>query len=210
MTTIAYVIDNKPTYALEGSVFVAGSAFQFIRDNLEIVRTLSDEEFTQSDSNGVLFIPSLTGLGAPYWNSYCKGAIFGLTRATTKKDIAIATIEGVALLNYDVLEAMKKDTNLKIQSVSVDGGASLNSNLMQFQSNIIQNNIYTLSTSEATSLGAFYLVGLAKGLFKDFDDIKKLYKKNKIYKPKLLTTDIDDKICTWHKAIESLLYFSKK
>lgn len=210
LTTIAYVIDNKPTYALEGSVFVAGSAFQFIRDNLEIVRTLSDEEFTQSDSNGVLFIPSLTGLGAPYWNSYCKGAIFGLTRATTKKDIAIATIEGVALLNYDVLEAMKKDTNLKIQSVSADGGASLNSHLMQFQSNIIQNNIYTLSTSEATSLGAFYLVGLAKGLFKVFDDIKKLNKKNKVYKPKLLTTDIDDKICNWHKAIESLLYFSKK
>ena len=183
LTTIGYSINGKIAYALEGSVFVAGSAFQFIRDNLEIVRNLSDEEFESQTSNGVVFVPALTGLGAPYWNSNTKGAIFGLTRATKKSDIAWATIEGVAYLNNDVLKSMLEDTAIDLNGISVDGGASLNKYLMQTQANVMNSSIKTISTSEATSLGIFYLVGLNKGLFKNLDQIYNMYKCINEYKP---------------------------
>ncbi len=207
LTTIAYAIDNKICYALEGSVFVAGSAFQFIRDNLDIVRDLSDAEFKQNSSNGVVFVPALTGLGAPYWNAECHGAIFGLTRGTTKQDIAWATIEGVSFLNKDVLSVMLADSPVGLQEISVDGGASLNSKLMQFQSDIMQSKIMTISISEATSLGVFYLVGLNKGLFKNMKEVKKLYKSIHTYVPCEFSKDLEEKQNRWTSAINACISF---
>ena len=207
LTTIAYSINGKVSYALEGSVFVAGSAFQFIRDNLEIVKSLDDEEFTQKSSNGVIFVPALTGLGAPYWNSSSKGAIFGLTRATTKSDIAIATIDGVALLNNDVLQTMKDDTGIQFSTISVDGGASLNPYLMQKESDYTQNKITTISTSEATSLGAYYLVALNNGIIKSLDDIERLYKPIHTYSPKMNKKEVEEIKRKWKKAVYASMEF---
>ncbi len=206
LSTIAYAIDDEICYALEGSVFVAGSAFQFIRDNLELVKDLSDSEFAVENSNGVVFIPALTGLGAPYWNSECKGAIFGLTRGTSKENIAWATIEGVAYLNKDVMISMLEDTKLELKDISVDGGASLNSKLMQVQADVMYSQIKTISTSEATSLGVFYLVGLNKGLFNNLMDIKKHYKNSKLYVPKI-NKDEKEKYDRWKKAVNACMEF---
>ncbi len=205
LTTIGYVINGETKYALEGSVFVAGSAFQFIRDNLEIVKSYSNYEFEPKSSNGVIFIPALTGLGAPYWCPNCKGAILGLTRGTKKSDIAWATVEGVAYLNNDVLDVMLKDTNIKLDGISVDGGASLNANLMQTQSNIMNSRIRTISTSEVTSLGIFYLVGLNKGLFKNLDEISKLYRSINEYNPD--GTDYTLGYEKYKKAIKAVMEF---
>lgn len=204
LTTIGYKINGEIAYALEGSVFVAGSAFAFIRDNLEIVKSLYDDEFAQMNSNGVVFVPALTGLGAPYWNSSSKGAIFGLTRATKKSDIAWATIEGVAYLNNDVLDVMLRDTHLDLSGISVDGGASLNKYLMQEQANIMQSKIKTISTSEATSLGIFYLVGLNKGLFKNIDEVDKCYKATNEYLPQKYD---NDKYLRWKRAIKACMEY---
>lgn len=206
LTTIAYVIDGIPCYALEGSVFVAGSAFAFIRDNLELVRSLSDHEFSSRTANGVVFVPALTGLGAPYWNAECRGAILGLTRATTKSDIAWATIEGVGFLNKDVLDSMLEDTRIVLKDISVDGGASLNARLMQFQSDSMGSRIKTISTSEATSLGVFYLVGLNQGLFPSLSAVKKLYKTAKIYTP-TQDASLKDKEKQWKRAIKACMEF---
>lgn len=208
LSTIAYVIDGKPCYALEGSVFVAGGAFAFIRDNLELVKNLSDESFSTLDSNGVVFVPALTGLAAPYWNSDCRGAMLGLTRSTSKENIAWATIEGVSFLNKDVIDAMLKDTNLDLKKISVDGGASLNSRLMQNQANVIDKTIDAISTSEATSLGVFYLVGLNRGVFQDLEEIKKLYKVSKSYTP-VRNTTLKEKEEQWKKAIHACICFSE-
>lgn len=207
LTTIAYSINGKVSYALEGSVFVAGSAFQFIRDNLEIVKSLDDEEFIQKSSNGVVFVPALTGLGAPYWNSSSKGAIFGLTRATTKSDIAIATIDGVALLNNDVLQTMKDDTGIEFSNISVDGGASLNPYLMQKESDYTQNKITTISTSEATSLGAYYLVALNNGLINSLEDIERLYKPIHTYSPKMSKKEVEEIKRKWKRAVYASMEF---
>ncbi len=206
LTTIGYKIGNNLAYALEGSVFIAGAAFKFIRDNLELVKTLSDSEFESCKSNGTIFVPALTGLGAPYWLSEARGAFLGLTRATTKSDLAFATILGVAYLNYDVFNVMERDLGSKIKSVSADGGASLNKILMQTQSDLFGCVINSLSISEATSLGVYYLVGLNKGLFESLDDIKSHYKLKRSYKPLDNKYEIDhDK---WHLAIKAVEVFS--
>ncbi|MGM9971464.1 MAG: FGGY family carbohydrate kinase [Anaeroplasmataceae bacterium] len=205
LTTIGYSIDGNIAYALEGSVFVAGSAFQFIKENLEIIKSFDDEEFNNLNSNGVVFVPALTGLGAPYWDSEVKGAIFGLTRSTTKAQIARATIEGVAHLNKDVLDSMIEDTNITLDSISVDGGASKNKYLMQYEANIMAHPIKTLSTSEATSLGVFYLVGINRGLFKNLEDIKKLYKAVNIYEVEDI--NLEEKQKVWKNALNACRMF---
>lgn len=210
ITTLAYVIDDRPCYALEGSVFVAGSAFAFIRDNLELVKNLSDTEFVPNPSAETVFVPALTGLGAPYWNSSCRGALFGLTRATSKEDIAWATIEGVGFLNKDVLCAMLSDTDIELKDISVDGGASLNTKLMQFQADILQKRIRAISVSEATALGVFYLVGLNKGLFRNLEDVKKLYRVGKTYYPKAYSEALKWKEGKWKRAVYACIAFSEE
>ena len=206
LTTIGYKIGDNLAYALEGSVFVAGAAFKFIRDNLEIVKNLNDKEFSSLKSNGVIFVPALTGLGAPYWQSEARGAFLGLTRATSKRDLAFATILGVAYLNYDVFRIMEADISAKIKNVSADGGASLNSILMQTQSDLFGCTLNTLSVSEATSLGVYYLVGLNKKMFKSLDDIKSHYKLKKTYKPTNTIYEIDYN--KWLKAINAVEAFA--
>lgn len=210
LTTLAYVIDGRPCYALEGSVFVAGSAFAFIRDNLELVKSLSDTEFTPNPSAEIVFVPALTGLGAPYWNSGCRGAVFGLTRATTKEELAWATVEGVGFLNKDVLCAMLSDTDIELKDVSVDGGASLNAKLMQFQADILQKRIRTISVSEATALGVFYLVGMNKGLFRNMEDVRRLYRVGKTYNPKGDNEALRLKEIKWKKAVRACIAFSEE
>ena len=207
LTTIGYKIKGKLAYALEGSVFIAGAAFKFIRDNLEIVKKLDDSEFSSLTSNGVIFVPALTGLGAPYWQSEARGAFLGLTRASTKSDLAFATILGVAYLNYDVFKIMESDINSNIKSVSADGGASLNKILMQTEANLFKSTINTLSISEATSLGVYYLVGLNKGLFKSLDEIKSHYKLRRTYKPIDTKYEIDYE--KWQRAIRAVEVFSE-
>ncbi len=208
LSTIAYAIDDKISYALEGSVFVAGSAFQFIRDNLDLVKDFSDEIF-EKNNDGVYFVPALTGLGAPYWQTGAKGSIFGLTRSTTKENIVRATLEGVAFLNYDVYKSMKEDSHIEIKEISVDGGASKNTNLMQFEADIMDVSIKTISTSEATALGCFYLVGLNTKVFNNLDEIKMLHKYIKIYHPNQKRDEFNRKYQKWKKAVEATLLFSK-
>jgi len=207
LTTIGYKIKGNLAYALEGSVFIAGAAFKFIRDNLEIVKKLDDIEFSSLTSNGVIFVPALTGLGAPYWQSEARGAFLGLTRASTKSDLAFATILGVAYLNYDVFKIMESDINSNIKSVSADGGASLNKILMQTEANLFKSTINTLSISEATSLGVYYLVGLNKGLFKSLDEIKSHYKLRRTYNPNDIKYEIDYE--KWQRAIKAVEVFSE-
>lgn len=207
LTTIAFSVDGRVNYALEGSVFVAGSAFQFIRDNLDLIKDYNDEVFNTAN-NGVYFVPALTGLGAPYWKTDAKGAIFGLTRGTRKEDIVRATLEGVAFLNYDVFKAMKDDSGIDIREISVDGGASRNANLMQFESDIMNVNIKTISTSEATALGAYYLVGLRTGLFKDFSDVKRFHKYIKVYNPNINRPLFEKRYQKWKKALAATLSFT--
>lgn len=208
LSTIAYGIDGKITYALEGSVFVAGSAFQFVRDNLELVRDFEDNIF-ESNNNGVYFVPALTGLGAPYWKTNAKGAIYGINRSTTKESIVRATLEGVAFLNYDVYKAMREDSKLPIAEISVDGGASKNINLMQFEADIMDVDIKTISTSEATALGCFYLVGLNNKIFNNLEEIKALHKYIKLYKPNRDRSHFDRKYKKWKKALAATLMFSE-
>lgn len=207
LTTIAYGIDGNISYAIEGSVFVAGSAFQFVRDNLELVRNLDQENF-DAKNNGVYFVPALTGLGAPYWATDARGTIFGLSRATTKSDIVRATLEGVAFLNYDVFKAIEEDSNLIINEVSVDGGASKNEALMQFEADIMNAKIKTISTSEATALGCYYMVGLSVKLFEDLDSIKKLHRYIKEYNPALEKTILEEKYKKWKKAVKATIEFA--
>ncbi len=208
LTTVAYKIGDTVAYALEGSVFCAGAAFKYIRDNLEIVKSFDDENFMPTDSNGVIFVPSLTGLGAPYWSSEAKGAILGMTRGTSKHDIAFATILGVAYLNYDVLLSMKDDTKIDVDLISVDGGASTNSILMQAESDITKTNISAISTSEATSLGICYLVSLNKGIVKSFEEIKERYKRTKLYKPK--DTNYSVSYDKWKKACRLVMEYDEE
>ena len=207
ITTIAYKIKNEVCYALEGSVFVAGAAFKFIKDNLNIIKSLDDNEFNNYKSNGCIFVPALTGLGAPYWNSEARGAILGLNRATTKKDIAFATILGVSYLNYDVFRVMEADTNKRIKLISADGGASLNNILMQVQSDICGCKLNSIS-AEAPSLGVYYLVGLNKGLFNNLDDVKSQYKLKKSYEPSDNLYEIDYE--KWKMAVKAVEVFSSE
>lgn len=206
LTTIAYAIDGKVTYAIEGSVFMAGGAVSFIRDNLKLIDEVYDTSFTAKQSNGVCFVPALTGLAAPYWDSNLRGAIFGLSRGTTKEEIALATLEAIACSIKDIIDGIGED-GIKYKSISVDGGLSLNKRLMQIQSNMLDCQIKTINTSEATALGIFYLVGLNTGLFKDLKETKRLYKNIRLYSPE--DSEYSKKLYNrWQKAIKAIKLFS--
>jgi glycerol kinase len=174
VTTIACGLDGKITYALEGSVFVAGSAIQWLRDQMQFFpRSSMSEEYADhaSKNSGVIMVPAFTGLGAPYWDENCRGALFGLTRGTTREDITKATLDSLAYQTRDVLEAMEQDSGRRITSLKVDGGASANDYLMQFQSDLLQCEINRPKVVETTALGAAHLAGLAVGFWKDLDDL---------------------------------------
>ncbi|AZI38452.1 glycerol kinase [Epilithonimonas vandammei] len=204
LTTIGWKINGKVNYALEGSVFVGGAAIQWLRDGAKIIRTSPDVNNLAAlvpDTEGVYFVPALTGLGAPYWDPYARGAIVGITRGTTDAHIARATLEGIAYQVYDVVKAMEADADVESVELRVDGGASASDLLMQFQSDIFGFRIARPKTLETTALGAAYLAGLAVGYWKDVEEIKKQWIVEKEFEPKMEMEKVDELLKGWHKAV---------
>lgn len=206
VTTIAASCDKNghPEYALEGSVFVGGAVVQWVRDQMRFIVDATDSEYFATkvkDNGGVYMVPAFTGLGAPYWDMYARGTLFGITRGTTRNHIVRAALESVAYQVSDVIEAMKSDTGLKIKSLKVDGGASKNNFLMQFQADIAALKTIRGKTNETTALGVFYLAGLAVGMFKSTDEIRKLEEKDKIFYPKMEEENRQKYLRKWHKAV---------
>ena len=186
LTTVAWKIGDTVNYALEGSIFVAGSVVQWLRDGLGIIRTSKDVEKLATsvpDNGGVYFVPALTGLGAPHWDQYAKGSIYGITRGTTAGHIARAALEGVAFQTMDIVRAMEKDAGCPLKELKVDGGASKNNMMMQFQADILGTTVTRPKVTETTALGAAYLAGLAVGYWESIDHIKSQWMVDKEFQP---------------------------
>lgn len=186
LTTIAWKIGDTVNYALEGSIFVGGSVVQWLRDGLGIIKSSSEIEslaMTVPDNGGVYFVPALTGLGAPYWDQYAKGTICGLTRGTTAAHIARAALEGIAFETMDIVNAMEHDAGIKLAELKVDGGASRNNLMMQFQADILGTKVIRPKVTETTTMGACYLAGLATGYWDSLDDIKRQWNADKVFEP---------------------------
>jgi len=211
LTTIAWGIEGKVTYALEGSVFIAGAAIQWLRDGLKLIDSAQDSEFFAmkvADTAGVYVVPAFSGLGAPYWDMYARGAIFGLTRGTTKAHLIRATIESLAYQTYDVLQAMEKDAGLHLKALKVDGGAAANNLLMQFQADIVQTEVERPAVIETTALGAAYLAGLAVGFYSK-NDILTNRKLDAIFSPKMKLDKRANLLKGWKKAIKRTMEWEK-
>lgn len=213
VTTIAWGLEEgKVDYALEGSIFVAGSAIQWLRDELRIVDTSPDTEYMATrvkDTDGCYVVPAFTGLGAPYWDPYARGTIVGLTRGTSKYHIIRATLESLAYLTNDVLQAMALDSGKPLQELKVDGGASANNFLMQFQADMIQTKVERPVTLETTALGAAYLAGLAVGYWKDLDEIRENRKVDRIFTAEISKDERDKKDRNWQRAVERSFGWAK-
>ncbi|MCN73048.1 glycerol kinase [Listeria monocytogenes] len=210
LTTLAWGIDGKVEYALEGSIFVAGSAIQWLRDGLRMVRQSSDSENYASrieSSDGVYVVPAFVGLGAPYWDSDVRGAVFGLTRGTEKEQFIRATLESLAYQTRDVLYAMEQDSGISLKTLRVDGGASANNFLMQFQSDILGVPVERPENKETTVLGAAFLAGLAVGVWKDKNEIKKHWKLDKRFEVEMKDEQREDLYGGWHKAVKAAQAF---
>ena len=186
LTTVAWKIGDEVNYALEGSIFVAGSVVQWLRDGLGIIRSSSEIEalvMTVPDNGGVYFVPALTGLGAPYWDQYAKGCIYGITRGTTAAHIARAALEGIAFQTMDIVGAMEKDAGVRLTELKVDGGASRNNLLMQFQADILGAKVVRPAVTETTAMGACYLAGLATGFWSSLDEIRRQWSSDAVFNP---------------------------
>lgn len=208
LTTIAWKIGNKTTYALEGSIYVGGSVVQWLRDGLGLIQSSSEiEKLAQSvpDSGGVYFVPALTGLAAPYWDPYARGTIVGITRGTTSAHIARAALDGIAFQTYDIAKAMSKDMNAPLVELKVDGGASRNNLLMQYQADLLGINVIRPRITETTALGVAYLAGLAVGFWKDIDEVKKQWHEERIFVPTTDTDAIESAKKGWENAINRTL-----
>ena len=205
LTTIAWGIDGKVSYALEGSVFIAGAAIQWLRDELRLVYDSPQSEYYANkieDTDGVVVVPAFTGLGAPYWDMYARGGIFGLTRGTKREHLVRATLESLAYQSKDVIEAMQEDAKIPLAYLRVDGGASANNFLMQFQADMLNTEVHRPRTLEITSLGAAYLAGLAVGYWKDLDEISEDFSIDRTFKPQMSQEKRDKNYKYWKKAIE--------
>mgnify|MGYP001099382444 FL=1 len=204
LTTIAASTGNKPEYALEGSVFVAGAAIQWLRDELQLIRTASESEqcaLQVSDTNGMYVVPAFTGLGAPHWDQYARGAVVGLTRGCNRNHFIRATLEAIAYQTYDVLKAMEADSGILLKSLKVDGGACANRFLMQFQADILNTKVYKPECIETTALGAAYLAGLAVGFWKDKDEIKRNWDIAEEFLPQMTEEKKETLVKGWRKAV---------
>lgn len=213
LTTIAWGIDNKVEYALEGSVFIAGAAIQWLRDELRMIdHAAHTETYANSvpDSNGVYIVPAFTGLGAPYWDQYARGTILGLTRGVKKEHFIRATLESLAYQTYDVLMAMQEDSGISLKALKVDGGACANNFLMQFQSDILGSKVDRPEVIETTALGAAYLAGLAVGYWKDQEDISTNWALSKSFTPKMESFKREFLLKGWHKAIKCTREWAKE
>ena len=208
LTTIAWKIGDKVNYALEGSIFVAGSVVQWLRDGLGIIRSSSEvEELAASvpDNGGVYFVPALTGLGAPYWDQYAKGCLYGISRGTTAAHIARAALEGIAFQTMDIVNAMQKDAGVELGELKVDGGASRNNLLMQFQADILGTSVIRPKVTETTALGAAYLAGLAVGYWDSIDHIKSQWAVDASFEPSAADDTVRELKAGWADAVERTL-----
>ena len=205
LTTVAVGLNGKATYALEGSVFVGGAVIQWLRDELKLINESADSEYFANkvkDSAGVYVVPAFTGLGAPYWDMYARGAILGLTRGAGRNHIIRAALEGIAYQTLDVLKAMQADSGVQFKELKVDGGASANNLLMQFQADIAGVTVRRPMIRETTALGAAYLAGLATGVWRDLTDIKGQWTLDKLYEPQMEAARARELVDGWHKAVE--------
>ncbi|MBQ8955449.1 MAG: glycerol kinase GlpK [Lachnospiraceae bacterium] len=212
VTTIAAGADEKPDYALEGSVFVAGAAIQWLRDSMRMIRTAPEsEEYAdeaRKGSEGVYIVPAFTGLGAPYWEQYARGSIFGVTRGCKKEHFIRATLESIAYQSFDVFHAMEEDAGVEIRELKVDGGASANNFLMKFQADISECDVKRPKCIETTALGAAYLAGLAVGYYKDKDEIKENWQLGREFRHDMDQKNRKELIKGWHRAVKAALYWA--
>ncbi len=208
LTTVAYKIKGKKMYCYEGSIFVAGSAIQWLRDKMSFFKEANKSDLLYSKANleeNITFVPALTGLGAPYWEPNVRGAIFGITRNTSKEDIIKATIDSLSFQTLDLIKAMQKDSKIKIREMRVDGGMINNNNFLQSLSNVTQIKIIKPKNIETTSLGVAYLAALNSGIIKNTKQIEKLWKQNKIANPKISKKKLTPLIKKWNKTIKVLI-----
>lgn len=213
LTTIAVNPDGTPGYALEGSVFVAGAAIQWLRDEIKILNSAAESEkycMSVPDTNGVYVVPAFTGLGAPYWDQYARGAVLGLTRGADKAHLIRATVESLAYQVQDVIEAMQKDAGVKLSSLRVDGGASANNFLMQFQADILDTEVVRPSCIETTALGAAYLAGLATGFWKNTDEVKQNWKIANVFQANMPSERRNSLLKGWKKAVRCTFEWAKE
>lgn len=206
LTTVAWQINGETTYALEGSIFIAGAVVQWLRDGLGIIKTAADIEelaLRVADTGGVYFVPAFAGLGAPYWDSNARGTIVGLSRGTTSAHLARAAIEAIAYQTADVLKAMEADAGVKIRELRVDGGATANNVLMQFQANLLNCKVIKPQVVETTALGAAYLAGLATGYWKSIEEIQQLWTSDKVFEPAESTIEMEKGFTEWQRAIQA-------
>ncbi|HPZ10419.1 MAG TPA: glycerol kinase GlpK [Candidatus Eremiobacteraeota bacterium] len=204
LTTIAWGLNGRVLYALEGSVFIAGAAIQWLRDELRLIDSAGDSEYFATkvkDANGVYVVPAFVGLGAPYWDMYARGTITGLTRGSNKNHIIRATLESIAYQTGDVLTAMEEDSRIKLSALRVDGGASGNNFLMQFQSDILGVSVERPTIRETTALGAAYLSGLATGFWESKEEIKKKWKVDRTFSPSMEKEEIEKLYGGWKRAV---------
>ncbi|MGN0399113.1 MAG: glycerol kinase GlpK [Blautia sp.] len=213
VTTIAWGLDGKVNYALEGSVFVAGAAIQWLRDELRIIDSAEDSEYMAKkvkDTHGCYVVPAFTGLGAPYWDQYARGTIVGLTRGVNKYHIIRATLESLAYQVHDVVEAMEADSGIRLSSLKVDGGASANNFLMQTQADMVQVPVKRPRCVETTAMGAAYLAGLAVGYWKDKEEIVKNWEIDRTFEPAITPEQRDKKMKGWKKAVRCSYGWAKE
>jgi len=206
LTTIAWKIDGKTDYALEGSIFIGGAVVQWLRDGLGIIKKSADIEKLAAkvkSSEGVYFIPAFAGLGAPYWNPHARGTLTGITRGSTAAHIARAALDSIAYQTLEVLLAMKKDSGIDIRELRVDGGATVNNSLMQFQANLLHAKVVRPKITETTALGAAYLAGLAVSYWSDLKEIKKQWQINRIFSPTMSAKETQVLIKGWHRTVRA-------
>lgn len=212
VTTIAWGLDGKVNYALEGSIFVAGAAIQWLRDELRIVDTSPDSEYMAGkvkDTNGCYVVPAFTGLGAPYWDQYARGTIVGLTRGVNKYHLVRATLESLAYQVNDVISAMQADSGIDLCALKVDGGACANNFLLQFQSDIIDAPVNRPCCVETTAMGAAYLAGLAVGYWENKEAVLKNWQIDRVFKPQMTAADREEKLDGWKKAVKCSFGWAK-
>ena len=206
LTTIAWKVNGEVQYALEGSVFIGGAVVQWLRDGLKIIQNSSDIEALASkveDNGGVYLVPAFTGLGAPYWNQHARGTIVGITRGSSNAHIARAAVESIAFQSMDVLKAMEADAGLPIKEVRVDGGATVNNQLMQFQADILNTQVIRPQVTETTALGAAYLAGLAVGFWKNIDELQQYWQKDKAFAPAMQEEKRNELQKNWKRAVKA-------
>ncbi len=208
LTTVGWQVNGQTTYCLEGSVFIAGAIVQWLRDGLGIIKTSGEVEKLAAsvpDSGGVILVPALVGLGAPYWDPDARGAIFGITRGTTAAHIARAAVESMAFQSRDLLDAMRSDAGLPLATLKVDGGASLNNSLMQFQADIVGATVRRPVVAETTALGAAYLAGLTVGYWQDQSDIARNWALDREFQPQMSAAERDERYGSWQRAVKRVV-----